>query len=336
MKNLLYLLLLVLIIAGIYFLSQNSTGSSLTEKGLTDFAIEDTSSIGKVIIDDGRNIAELKRGDDRFWILDDKYIAMPHHVDVIMKTFANVGIQNPVSKAKKAEVIKIIMGDTRKVAIYDREGKWMKTWYVGRATQTSQGTYALLETPEEGLSSEPFVIEMRGFRGYLTTRFHAIINEWRWTGLFYYPELDFKRVVVETPRDPAQGFSVEVRSKLDADFTLFDHTGLPVDKAKSVVAAYLGGYSKINVEHFEPEVTPAQEDSIRATPPAFRISVTGKDDKVQQADIWYRPTPLATRSRMGDRAPEHDPERVYVYFNDDMAMGQRLTFDKILLTIQDL
>ncbi len=335
MKNLLYFLILLLIIGGIYLFTKDGNSSSLTEKGLTDFAIEDTSAIGKVIIDDGRNIVELKRGKDRFWMMDDTYIAMPHHVDVIMKTFANVGIQQPVSKSMKSEVIKIIMGDTRKVAIYDRNGEWMKTWYVGRATQTNQGTYALLETPKDGLSTEPYVIEMRGFRGYLTTRFHAIINEWRWTGLFYYPDLDFKRIEVETPRDPSQGFSVAIKNKIDGDFTLYDHTGLPVDAPKSSVASYLGGFSKINVEHFEPEITAAQEDSLLATPPAFRIAVTGKDDKIQKADIWYRPIPEATKNRMGERAPELDPERVFVYFNDDLAMGQRLTFDKILLTIQD-
>jgi hypothetical protein len=335
MKNALYLLLLALIVGGIYYFSQQNDTSSLGDKGLTDFAITDTSSIGKVIIDDGRNIVELKRGEGRFWTMDDTYIAMPHHIDVILKTFANVGIQSPVSKIQKESVIKIILGDTRKVAIYDRSGKWLKTWYVGRATKTNQGTFALLETPEDGLSTEPYVIEMRGFRGYLTTRFHAIINDWRWTGLFYYPELDFKSILVETPQNPELGFKIDVESKMDGAFTVYDIEGNPLDLNKASVASYLGRYKEINVEHFVPKITLAQEDSIRATPPSFRITVTGKDEKKQSADIWYRPTPEALIERMGTNAPDIDPERVFVYFNDDMAMGQRLTFDKILFTRQD-
>jgi hypothetical protein len=205
MKNVLYLLLFVTIAASIYYLSRNEDSGTLSETTLTDFAISDTASIGRLIIDDGRNEVDLKRGEGRYWTLDDTYIAMPHHIDIVLRTIHNVGVQSPVSKTAKKQVMKIILGDTRKVQIYDRQGVWLKTWYVGRSTRTNQGTYALLETPEGGLSTEPLVIEERGFRGYLTTRFHAIVKEWRWTGLFHYSELDFKRIKVETPNDPSLG-----------------------------------------------------------------------------------------------------------------------------------
>lgn len=336
MKNVFYLLLFIAIAASIYYLSQNKSSGSLSATTLTDFAISDTAGIGRMVIDDGRNVVDLKRGEGRFWTLDDMYIAMPHHIDIVLRTFHNVGVQSPVSKSSKAEVMKIILGDTRKVQIYDLQGEWLKTWYVGRSTQTNQGTYALLETPEGGLSTEPLIIEERGQRSYLTTRFHAIVKEWRWTGLFYYPELDFKQIKVETPIDPSQGYTIDVRSKIDGEFDIYNSKGEPIDIPKANVASFLGSFKAINVEHFDLLETQAQKDSIRDLPPAFRISITGKDDEVHTADIWYRPITEALKFKMGDRAPELDPERVFVYFNDGMAVGQRLTFDKILLTAKDL
>ncbi|NNC82388.1 MAG: hypothetical protein HKN79_02325 [Flavobacteriales bacterium] len=334
-KNILYLLILILLGGAVYMLYTSEGASTLGQKALTDFAIADTSQVGKVIIDDGRNVIELERRDDGHWSLDDEYIAMPHHIDLMLRTFKAVGVQSPVSKSQKDQVMKIIAGDTRKVEIYDLEGNWIKTWYVGRSTQSNQGTFALLETPQDGLSNEPFVIEYRGFRGYLTTRFHAIVSEWRWTGLFNYPELDFKKVQVETPRVPEAGFSIDIQDRYKGEFTLRDHAGNVLDRPKSKIGEYLGGFQSINVEHFEPDITAAQEDSLLAMDPSFRISVTGPDDSVRTADIYFRKPPVALAARMGDDVPEIDPERVYVHFDGDVAYGQRLTFDKILRTVED-
>lgn len=334
-KNILYLLLLIAMGYVVYVLYSSDSPGSLGKKALTDFAINDTANVGKIVIDDGRSVVELKRREDGFWSLDDEYTAMPHHVDLLLKTFTAVGVQSPVSKAQKQQVMKIIAGDTRKVEVFDLEGNWIKTWYIGRSTQSSQGTFALLETPEEGLSDEPFVIEYRGFRGYLTTRFHAIVNEWRWTGLFNYPELDFKKVVVETPRVPEAGYSIEVIDRFKGDFIMRDHEGNEIERPKAAIADFLGSFKSINVEHFEPDISEAQEDSLLAMQPSFRISVHDRNNEVQSADIYFRKPPAALQGRMGDRTPEIDPERVFVYFNEDLAYGQRLTFDKILRTIKD-
>lgn len=334
-KNLLFLAVFVGLAYAVYHLYSTTDNTSLGKKALSDFAILDTAQIGTIIIDDSRNVVELKRGEDKFWTLNDTLIAMPHHVELLMTTFAKVGVQSPVAKSMRQSAIRIIMGDTRKVKLLDREGNWIKTWYVGRSTQNNQGTYALLETPEDGLSDQPYVIEVRSFRGYLTTRFHAQVNEWRWTGLFNYEDLDFKKVNVETLRTPETGFSIEVKDRYAGDFIMKDHEGNVVEKPKAAIASYLGQYKMINVEHFEPDITPAQADSILATVPSFRISVTDKADKVQSADIYFRKPPAALAGRMGDRTPEIDPERVFVYFNGDLTYGQRITFDKILFTIAD-
>jgi hypothetical protein len=334
-KNLISLAILIGLGYAVYHLFSNSDSSSLGKKALSDFAISDTSQVGSIIIDDSRHIVELKRGEGKLWSLNDTMIAMPHHVDLLLRTFATVGVQSPVSKVQRQTAIRIIMGDTRKVKILDKEGKWIKTWYVGRATQNNQGTFALLETPEDGLSDQPYIIEVRGFRGFLTTRFHADIKEWRWTGLFYYPDLDFKSVKVETPRDKEFGFHVDVIDRFSGEFLVKDHEGNEIEKSKPAIAAFLGNFKQINVEHFNLNITPAQEDSILNTPPAFRISVTDKTNEVKSADIYFRKPPPALAERMGARTPEFDPERVFVYFDGDLAYGQRLTFDKILYTIKD-
>ena len=47
--------------------------------------------------------------------------------------------------------------------------KILKTIYVGGDTQDQLGTYSMILDN----SSEPYVLEIPGFKGYLSSRFHA-------------------------------------------------------------------------------------------------------------------------------------------------------------------
>ena len=335
-KNILSLLVILVLAFVAYRLSIGSGGSTLADVALTEFAIQDTGSIGSFSVEDalGRKVVITRRSDG-FWDLNDRYIAMPHMVDLILRTFKNVGIQNPVPEAQRETAMRILLGDTRKVKITDKEGKWIKTWHVGRATQNNQGTFALLETPEDGISKDPFIIEYRGFRGYLTTRFHAREIDWRWTGVFHFPELDIRSLHVETPRDPSRGFLVDIQSVLDGEFQLKDHSSAPIAMDKGSVLEYIQQFKSVNVEHFQPDITEAQADSILALPPDIRFTVTDTEGETASCDLYFRATPQVLRNRMTN-PPVIDPERVFINLNGDLAYGQRLTFDRIIATVDDL
>lgn len=334
--NLKYLILAVVLAAAAYSVwSSNSNGRS--SKILSDFAIEDTASIGRIFIDDGQgNTVNLIRTEGRFWVLNDSLKAMPHHVLLLLKTFAGAGVQSPVSDASRENVMRIILADNRRVEVYDRNKKWIKTWYVGRSTQNSQGTYAILETPEDGLSTEPFVIEMRGFRGYLTTRFHADVNDWRWSGVFYHPKLDISSIEVRLPKRENGDFKILIPKDRKENLKMMTLEGEPLEAPLINLSTYVEQFKTINVGTFKLEMSDFQRDSVLSQTPDFRIHITDYDGNEESCDIFFKRPPPIYKEYQGLSDVSFDPERVFLYFNGELALGQRPTFDKIMYGRQEL
>jgi hypothetical protein len=335
-KNIVYLLVGLAAIALIYWLTTKNTGQSMAKEALTEFAIKDTASVGKIFIADNKGKLTLERKDDGFWSLNDTLIAMPSAVKLMMKTFRQVGIQQPVPKSQRATVMKIINGDNRKVKIYDRQGKWIKTWYVGRATRSNQGTYAILETPEDGLSPDPFVIEIRGFRGFLTTRFHSKVNDWRWTGIFHYPGLELANIKVDRPRIPEESFQIDIGDRFNGEFSLKDSQGLRIPGNKSAMSSLLAKFEHISFEHFDPQISATGADSLLALPPNYSISVTDKKGETTSCDIYMKVIAAKTRDAIGAEVDAWDPERVFVIYRGELLSGQRLVFDDLMKSKTDM
>jgi len=330
-KTLVYALLALVLVGALYMLLSKEETTSLASNALTDYAIKDTASIGSIYIADRKGgEVTLARGEDNFWLVNNTHRILPHQIKMILKTFHGAGIQQPVSKTERETVMNVIAGDNRKVKVFDLDGNWIKTWYVGRATVTSQGTYALLETPEDGLSPEPMVIETRAFRGYLTNRFHTKVKDWRWLGVFYHPEGDIASIEVKRPRTFNQGFSIDVEDRLNGKMRLLDEVGRQLPADGRLLGEYVDQFKRVNAEHFIPDLTPLQMDSMLQLPPDYHITVTNKAGEEQSAKVYHRPTPAVTRAKMAPNAPVNDPERVFVQFNGEVASAQRLLFDPIL------
>ena len=325
-KNLIYLFVALFMGLTAYFIYNNKNGR-VSGSALSEFAIEDTASIGSIWIDDGHNPAiTLKRGLEKFWTLNDSMSAMPHQIELLMRTFVRTGVQSPVSTSARENVMKIILSDTRKVKVSDLNGTWIKTWYVGGATANNQGTYAILETPEDGLSKEPFIIEVRGFRGYLTTRFHGIIKDWRWTGVFYHPTLNIAEIEIETPKNPSNGVRIIVPDDRKDQMSIVDFKGKSVAANMIDISTFVESFKAVNLESFESRLTTAQEDSVLAQVPDCKITVTNTKGERESCTIFFKsPPPIFDGTVVGI-----DPERLYVYYKGELCLGQRLTFDKIM------
>jgi len=323
-KNLPYLILALVLGCAAYFLWNSDKDGG---HALSDFAIEDTSKVGRIRIDDGQGgIVDLKRGAGKFWTLNETYKAQPHQINLLLKTFIRAGVQSPVASSARENVMKIILGDNRKVEVFDREGTWIKTWYVGRSTQNNQGTFAILETPEDGLSEEPCIIEQRGFRGYLTTRFHAIIKDWRWTGIFYHPKLDIREVKMETPKRPANGFSINIPADRMEKMSMMDISGKDVPVSMIDISTYVEQFKGLYFESFESGLTEAQEDSVLALLPDCRVTVIDSNGKEESCDIYFKTAPEI----FNGSTVTIDPERVYLFSNGDLGKGQTLTWSGVI------
>ena len=182
---LLVIALLLIVAGGVYF----TQGSGVSHLELRDFAVKDTAALERIFMADTYNrTIELVKGDDGKWRLDNKVLAQQHSVKLILNTLYRMRVKSPVPKTTHNTVIKGIIAQHTKVELYEKgENTPLKTYFVGNATPDHYGTYMLLET-EEGRSQVPFIMEMPGFYGFLTSRFHCDFNQWRFSGIFNIKE----------------------------------------------------------------------------------------------------------------------------------------------------
>ena len=330
------MILVVLTIgAGLLWKFQGEGHSTLIENPLADFAIEDTSSVDRIVIVDTQGkVVDLRRNDEsRYWSLNNKYLARKDATDLLLKTFKRIRVKSPVPKAAKENVIKR-MQTGKKVSIYNGGEKPAKVYIVGSATQDHTGTYMILEKDGER-STEPFITHMEGFTGFLSTRFFTDELDWRYTGVFDYPNLDIKKLEVIHHENEPMSFDVLVNedNSLDLHSRLLDKDLAYFDTLK--LRNYLLQYKKIHLETYNSHLTPQGEDSLLNANPVYTLRVTDNMDKVKRIDL-YRKKPLVGVYDENDQPYSEDISRMYgVVDGNEVVLIQRQLFDPLFAGLQD-
>ncbi len=332
MKKILLLLIFAVVVGWALYMAFGKDTYRTSMSAATEFEIEDTSRVGKIVIADraGRVIT-VERGEEGPWLLNGKYPPRQDAVDVILGTFVNIYVQRPVDKAAQEQVNRVMAADSKKVDIYDRKGKLIKTWYVGHATMDNKGTYMLLETPRGGRAKEPYIMDMKGFIGILNTRFFTDFNEWRSVVIARYPDLNIKEIEVEYPSAPDSSFRITYAGGNDISLYPFGSDQSVSQFDTTVVKDYLLNYKSMAFENFKTGLTPAQEDSVRATHPYQIIRITDPH-RAYTIRLW----PKSEAHLWEDDGGFHlDPERVFAAVDTgEMALAQRYVWDKFRAPIQ--
>ncbi|MCB9361448.1 MAG: DUF4340 domain-containing protein [Flavobacteriales bacterium] len=331
-KPLLIILVVLLAIAAYFFTTNNSSTLKSRDGVLSDFTIEDTTTIDKIFISNssGESVTLIK-GEGNDWLVDGKHKARPESISLLMTTFAQIQVKSPVSSTELKNVITSIATESVKVEIYQGDDKPSKVYYVGGSTQNHQGTFMLLE--KDGVkSSEPFVTHIPGFYGYLTTRFYSNATTWRDAAIFKYAAGEIKEIEIDYFDRPEESFLIEQNG---TSISLYgkQEAKLINNFDSTKVKAYLTFFDRVYYENVLLNVTEAQKDSIINTQPYFSIKVTdifGKQNKI----VSYR-LPFSGDKNMldGDGNPyKYDLDRMCGYFNDDvLVLIQYRIFDKFIL-----
>jgi hypothetical protein len=330
--QLLFILILLAIGAGIVWSLKGGT----RKKPLANFAIEDTAAVTKIVITDADlNKAVLERDpNSRYWDLNGKHKARKDAVDLLLKTALRIRVKGPVPEPALENVLRQMAGAGKKVEYYQGGDKPVKTYYIGTATQDHTGTYMLLETPEEGKSSEPFIMYMEGFVGFLNTRYFTDEEEWRYTGIFDYPNLEISQV------------DVIHHEAIDRSFTIYYNEGndlklqsksfqmdIPVFDTLAVKDYYLL-YKKVHLETYVSHLTPEAEDSLLNSQPAFTLAVTEKGGNRKKIDLYWKTGGSPLYDEFGNLSP-WDGARMYGVVNgDDVVLVQRFVFDPLIQGIE--
>lgn len=327
-KNKILLLVLVLLVGiAIYFFStQKANTLNDIEGALSDFAIEDTASIDKIFIADAMGKSVTLTKNNGVWMVDNKFIARPDNIKLLMKTFGRIAVKSPVPKAAFNNVVKSIATSATKVEIYQNKKTPTKIYYVGGATLNNQGTYMLLE--EGGVKSTvPFIMHIPGFYGYLSTRFFTEPEQWRDAIVFKYLKDEIATIKINYYETPDQSFIIH---KSGDKYSL---TGLESDTKFNIdtnrVKEYVERYEKVYYEMIDVESPKEKIDSVINATPYFTIEVktiSGNGDKIV---AYHMPNYRKTMGKDGQEAP-YDVDRMYGHLNDELfTLIQFATFDEI-------
>ncbi len=290
-KNIILLLVLVLLAGMAYVGFLSDKKSTLASKPLSDFAIEDTASVSRIFISDKvTGSVDLTRDPDKGWMVNGKYRAKNHAVDLLMEAFKNIKIRGPVAENLRPRIISNAASSGKKIEIYTSDSSTPeKVWISAGNTSDHHGDYFILEIPGLGLSPEPFIVDMPMFAGYLTARFYTFENDWRYSGVFEYPDLDFKEVRVRQKDKPEQSFTIKWNGESDIN-VIKPLTGEVIDPLDSLIAKdYLLRYKKIHLETHNNYLEPHQIDSVFSQEPHWDITVVENSGQEKNVKLYHLP-----------------------------------------------
>ncbi len=337
-KNLILLIALALLAVVAWYLIRIKDSSTLTDNPFTQFAIEDTASITKIFITDlnGNSVLLERQGPNKLWKVNGKHDARKDATDLILDTFKRVRVRGGMNKAMRDNMMKIMSTAGKKIEIYQGGDEPSKIYYVGTATSDHQGTIMLLETPEDGKSPEPYITHLEGFTGFLNPRFFIDEMEWRFTGYFNYPALDFKEVRILDNYNPANSFAIKYLGGNDISLQSGFNPGLDLFTAQEnnfdslKVKDLLLQFKKVHFESYNTMLRYEAIDSMNKVVPAYTIAVTGHDGRIKSLDVFLK---RAARRQFDDAGVESPWDLDYYWAkteSGEYALAQRFVFAPML------
>jgi len=321
-------LFILIAIYAVYLVISSSQKGTITDKPLSDFAIKDTSTVDQIVIKDNfGNEISVKRDESNIWWLNNGYKARKDAVDIILKTANRIRVQRPVAKSALENTLKKIAVKNKRVDFYQK-GVLSKTYFVGNPTMDHYGTYMLLEIPRKGRSNEPFIMEIPGFNGNLESRFFTDAIEWRHTGLFNFDPANIRNVQFEDFESTDKSFQIDAPYK--NTFELSDLKGNKAALFDTVkVQKYLINYKKIHFESFTRELSKEQKDSVMASKPRYKITVTGRGGEKKSVKLFN--IKLSSPIEDAGNLVEVSRDKMYGLLpNNEMVLVQFYVFRKLL------
>lgn len=278
---------------------------------------------------------------DTLWLVDGKYPASEHMVDLLLQTLSDMRIRSQVNKAASANVIKQMAAKSVKVEVYykDHRINWFngrfkffpfenrRVFYVGHDTQDMMATYMYREGDDN-----PFIINIPGFRGCLSPRFVVDQYAWRSHSIVSLPVQRIARVELQIPSMPEESFSVD----REGDGFVLNLLNPPqriegFDTAR--VAQLLSSFVNLNFDEYAKAVPKAELDTTFTRSPRTVLTVTDIDGNSRQLKTYIKYTNPDDIRSMPDTAMYQvfDLNRLYAVLDDkDTVLIQYYIFDNIL------
>lgn len=342
-KNLLIsIVAILLVIVAIFFISDQSN-STLRGKE-NNFAINDTASVSKIFLaDKSDNQVLLSKNQDGLWMVNDSLEALQEKVHTLLTTMKTIDVQRPVSNKAYNGVVSRLAARSVKVEIYQKAHfinlfneikffpyeKNTRTYYVGGETKDRTGTFMLMEGAER-----PYIVGIPGFRGFVTTRYTALLADWRHHRIFESRINEIDQLEVSYRENPEESFRIE--NIENRAFKLYDISQDRYLKQFDTVKVieYLTSYRNIRFEYLmNNRLRESRIDSIASQQPGHVIELKRQDGSSQRVETHYMPA-NGQLDYEGNPLP-YNPDKMYAFINDgaDIVTVQFFVFDKLLKPI---
>lgn len=336
MKRNRIILIAVLALAALSAYFVVNSGKGTVNKELRDFAFADTASVDKIFLaDKTKKQVTLTKNADGSWTVNGQFKARPDAVTTLLRTIHDISVREPVGTKAKENIIKSLITGSIKCEVY-ADGELKRLYYVGSETPDQLGTYMLLADASSGEnSSEPFVMEIKGFNGYLTTRYSPDVNEWRDKSAFAYFVPDIRSVKVEHAGEPENSFIVTQSPSLQ--YGLQSVTGQPLQFDTTQVRQFLSYFIRLGFVDFLNGMDKVKKDSILASPPAHIITVQDAAGKKNVVKFWLKEGDgVLEQDTSKQNGKTYDVDNMYASVNEgkDFVVVQYFVFGKLLQTPQ--
>ncbi|HRS53915.1 MAG TPA: DUF4340 domain-containing protein [Bacteroidales bacterium] len=338
-KNTIIILIILLLILTTIILYLSDNRSTLN-KYESNFAIKDSSSVTKIFLTDKENNKiVLTKKQPGYWILNQTYIANTDLVNILLKTLISLDAKAKVAKAEHNNVIRRMAAIGIKVEIYQQvyrifindKFKWFpyekltKIYYVGDATKDNLGTYMLMQG-----AKHPYIVQIKGFNGFLYTRYSTKEEDWRDHTIFNHKLANIKTITLEFPDNPNESWILNnLNNKKFELYQLNNHKIIEdVDTLK--IMEYLGSFNNVKFESFLNNMDNKIKDSILNSTPWHILTLTDINQNKYIIKTFHKKAATGEVDLKGNPVI-WDRDRLYALINNkDFVIIQFFVFDKIL------
>jgi hypothetical protein len=285
MKKNLFLLIAILALGfGAWFSWKKAGRKSTLEKLDLNFSVSDTAAIDRILIEPVQGTVSDLRRTENGWFINEKFKVAPVLMDVLLSTVRNVEMLRPLARNEARTALESMDKRGRKISVYV-DGSLYKSYRLGDDAPGNKGTYIQLE------DGDPYVAYIRGFNGFLSTRFDVSEYDWRDRLLISCSAEQIRSLSFSYKRMPSESFSVEV---IGRKISMPGVAGFDTAAA----ATLLSSFQKIYAERYLPSFPAKKSDSLMAAGAEWVLELRG----VKETD-----------SKRIDMFPTSDPDRTLAY-----------------------
>ncbi|KAF0131387.1 MAG: hypothetical protein FD155_1051 [Bacteroidetes bacterium] len=327
----------LLLIAVFLILNQRSTGTLSKD---AEFAVYDTSSVTKIFIAGMDDREVLLEREPNGWKLNKEFKAQQRKVSDLLNTMMKLRVRTPVAQAAHDNVITRMAGIAVKVEVYQvlprinlfdriklfpRETRSL-VYYVGDSPKDNMGTFMLKEGAETA-----YIMQITGFKGFLSTRYSPIADDWRDHTVFNTNLGDIRSVEVEFNEDPTKSYSVTRSDRHNYLLKRIQDQYVYENYDTLRLLNFLTAFSDIRFEALLNNLPQQRIDSIVNSPFLHRVTLT--DEKGMSYSITtFTKKKLEQNMVDNETLQPVDLDRMYALVNDgrDFVLIQYFVFDKVL------